>query len=463
VTDQLALPARGGWSPRTLWALFLLTMVAMFSIADRAILAIVQEPIKHELKLTDGDLGLLNGVAFAVLYAFVGLPVARWSETRNRTHLLSFVVGVWSLVTAMFGLATGFVQLMMARALVGAAESGSAPMSHSLLSDTFARHARARAMSLYSAGIPLGLLFGGALGGYAAHHWGWRVAFFVVGLPGVVLGLLIGFTTREPPRGQHDNIDMSLEAPSFMETLRRLTRKPTFNHIVWASGTAGFAIYGVNAFIASYFIRQHAMNLGQVGFLVGTGQGIAGLVGTLAGGLICDHYAVRDLRAYMWVPIVSLGVAGVLFIAAFSVGDTNVAVGLMIAAYFFSGAKTGPSWAATQNLAHPRSRAVAAAIVTLTITFVGSGLGPTAVGYLSDYLAGHFFPAALGHYAQLCPGGRPSPANVARLGEACRVASAGGVRGALILAAAVFLWATLHYVFGLKTVRKDMEADWASA
>jgi predicted MFS family arabinose efflux permease len=232
----------------TAWVLLLFTLVATFAFVDRIIVQILVQPIKAELRVSDAKMGLLGGLTFAVLYAALSIPIARLAERTNRVAIISISTALWSLATAVCGFASNFAHLLVARVGVGIGEAGGAPATVSVIADYFPRQRRASAMAIYGLAVPTGAFLGGSAGGYIALHWGWRAAFLIVGLPGVVLALLQWLTLREPRRGQNDpGIDVS-NTPPFSAVLRRFRDRPSLIHIILGATISTVAGYGLNYF-----------------------------------------------------------------------------------------------------------------------------------------------------------------------------------------------------------------------
>ncbi len=437
------------------WALALLVAVYTSNFIDRTILAVLQQPIKEELKLSDAQLGLLGGFAFAAFYATLGVPIARLAERRSRRGIITISLVIWSAMTALCGGATSYPALFALRVGVGVGEAGASPPAHSLIADYFPRHLRATALSIYSLGIPLGILFGALLGGVIAQRYGWRPAFVIVGVPGLILAALTQFTLREPRRGGSEAADLGQAAlsdptPSFMAVLRRLGGKPAFLHLAAGASLAAFASYGIGAFSGPYFIRTFHFSLQQTGLVLALINGVAAAVGTLSGGVATDWAAKHDARWYMWIP--ALGQL---------TPSWPLAVAILIFPPIFQYLYLGPSFGVMHNMVSPRMRATSTALLFLAINLIGLGFGPTLVGVASDLYAAHHFTSALpgsGAFAHLCPGGRAGPGASAALRAACPSASAFGVRWAIVTCTLVYLWAALHYALAAKTVAKDMAA-----
>ncbi len=453
--------SQGRYSRRYLaWALGLLFLVYTSNFIDRTILSVLQQPIKEELKLSDAQLGLLGGFAFALLYSTLGIPIARLAESRSRKTIITASVVIWSVMTAFCGLARSYGALFLFRVGVGVGEAGASPPAHSLIADYFPPKRRATALSIYSLGIPIGVLVGSVLGGVIAQRYGWRPAFAVVGLPGLVLALLTQITLREPARGHSEGGEAAgTVTPSFGAVVARLWSRPAFLHVAAGASLTSFASYGIGAFTAPYFIRTFHLSLTQAGLVLGLISGVAAAVGTLGGGLVTDRAARRDVRWYVWTPAIGLAIAAPLYMAGYLAPSWPLAVAILIFPPVFQYSYLGPSFGVMHNMVPPRMRATATALLFLAINFIGLGFGPTLVGLASDLFAAHHFAGSLqmgpGGFAHLCPGGKAS-ASLPALNAACRSASAFGVRWAIVACAAVYLWAGAHYLLAAKRLRQDM-------
>ena len=371
------------------YVLFILTLVYVFNFVDRQILVILQEPIKAELGLSDTQLGLLTGFAFALFYVVVGIPIARWADVGNRRNIVSLALVVWSGMTAVSGLAQNYVQLLLARIGVGIGEAGASPPSHSMISDYYAPEERGAAMSIYSMGLYIGILVGLLLGGWLAEKIGWRMAFFAVGLPGILMAVVVRLTLKEPPRGGAGMVSdpAAGDRHTFKETLSYLWASKAFRNASFAAGFCAFAGYSTLTFIPSFLIRSHGMSVSQVGVALGLIIGISGVIGALSGGFLADKLGKNDMRWYMWVPGI-----GVLFSLPFSLLALNleslnaVLVCIFISNVFMS-CYLGPTIAIAHHLVKPSMRATTSAILFFILNIVGLGCGPVATGMVSDYLA----------------------------------------------------------------------------
>lgn len=363
----------------------LLFVVYLLNYLDRQIVNILAEPIKHDLGLADWQLGLMTGLAFAVFYTFLGIPLARYADRprTNRSRLIAACLAVWSAMTALCGLAGNFAQLLAARIGVGIGEAGCSPAAHSLISELVPKERRATAMGVYSLGIPLGKLVGMVVGGVVAQTLGWRLAFIAVGLPGVALAVLTWFTLPSPPRPK-----AAQEAPEqpLREAFADLARVRTFWWISLGGAFMAFVSYGQTAFMGSFFIRVHGLSVGEAGVLLGVALGLAGAAGTWFGGRVADLAGRRDSRAYVLIPAAAAGAGGILFGAAVLVPGVVPALVLLSAAGALNAIWYGPIFATVQGLVAPEQRATAAAVHLFVVNLVGLGLGPLAFGAISDLL-----------------------------------------------------------------------------
>jgi len=390
-TDPDPEPVVGGYS---WYVLGVFCLVTVFNVADRNILNALLEPIKTEFQASDTEMGLLVGTSFAVVHIIASLVIARWADHSVRRSIVAGGLFVWSGLTALSGLAGTYWHLFAARMGVSAAEGcGSAP-AHSLLCDYFPLRLRARAMSLFGVGGILGIALGMGVGGTVAELYGWRVAFYVVGLPGVALALLIRTTVREPVRGAMDGGVLPDEPPSLREVLRFLLARRSFVHMVVGAGFHAFAAMGAGAFYVAYLIRVHGLSVGAASLVFMAVGPMVSAFGALAGGWASDRLGTRDIRWYMWVPALASVLAipsSIAFVlwpagATMDVAGTAVLVAplVLIPASLLNAMYNGPTLAMTQSIARADLRSQASALTTGSYNLIGMGLGPLAVGLLSD-------------------------------------------------------------------------------
>ncbi|MCY4343108.1 MAG: MFS transporter [Gammaproteobacteria bacterium] len=388
------------------YTLGVLVVVYTFNFIDRQILSILIEPIKNDLDVTDFGMGLLSGTAFAIFYATLGMPLALIADRWNRRNLIGISLAVWSGMTALSGLAMNFWHLAAARIGVGIGEAGCSPAAHSMLADLYPAKERATALGIYSLGIPFGVMFGLFAGGAIADLFGWRWAFFIVGIPGLVLAAIVFMTVKEPPRGLADGLAAGTQSeghPSIMEVFRFLMQRRSFRHMVIGGGLTAFVGYGLITWVPTFFLRSHGMTLTEAGFWLGLVLGIPGGVGIVLGGWLSDQLGARDARWYLWMVAVALAVGVPVGAAAFLVESWWVSLLLLCLPVMLGNFYQGTTFAQTQGLAPVRMRAVAAAILLFILNFIGFVFGPPAVGVLSDLLASSFGSHAL-RYSLLCWG-----------------------------------------------------------
>jgi MFS family permease len=371
------------------YVLLILTGVYTFNFIDRQILVILQESIKGELGLSDTQLGMLTGLTFALFYVTLGIPIARLADKGNRRNIVAISLALWSIMTAVSGLATNFVQLLLARIGVGVGEAGGSPPAHSMISDYFPPEKRATALSIYSVGIYIGILIGYLAGGWINQFFGWRMALMALGIPGVVYALILLFTVKEPPKGHSDEVVANSKdnANSFWEVIHILFSKKTFIFVALGSGIHTFANYGVGNFYAPFLARVHQMPIGQIGTWLGITTGFGGMIGTFLGGYLGDKFSARDVRWYLWLPVIAEIINFVPSIGAFFSDNTSFALFCYFLTAMLTAVYLGPCIAVTHNLVDAHKRALASAILFLVLNLIGLGIGPLAIGYLSDLLA----------------------------------------------------------------------------
>ena len=371
-----------------------LVLANVFAFIDRQLMTILLEPIKAEFDASDTAMGFLTGFAFAVFYAFVGIPVARLADNWSRRNILAMSMVIWSAMTALCGLAANFWQMALLRVGVGVGEAGGTPPSHSLIASYFPSEKRSTAMGIFGTGTQIGVLVGMFGGAVIAEQIGWRWAFFVFGLPGVLVGALVALVVKEPARRY------AAPTASMLSDIASLWRIPAFAILAFATGFTTLAGYGMGTWFPSFLIRVHGLTLTEAGLILGLVGTSGALLGAVGGGILCDKLASRDARWQLRVP--SIGAAlSVLFLGLFllwpesqlwRLGELRVPVAV---AFLFLGAVVssfwiGPTYAAVQALAPDHLRSQASALLLLLLNLIGFGLGPMMVGALSDLLANDF-------------------------------------------------------------------------
>jgi len=371
-----------------------LVLAYTLSMCDRVILSILFPEIKAEFGLSDTQLGMLGGVSFALFYATLGLPIARLSDQHSRKWIIIASLIIFSLMTALSGLSTGFISLLMFRIGVGIGEAGVNPASHSIIADCFPPQRRAFAMATLVLGGSLGMMLGFVGGGVVAEAYGWRVALVAVGLPGLLLALLMAKSFQEPTRGTFDT-EPPKPAPPILTTAATMWANPAMRHLIAGSVVAAMMAYGFTQWLPTFFIRAHDLSQTQTGLLMAGIFGILGAIGTLAAGKWFDRLSVRGFQHGMWmltiVPFVILP-----FFAMGLMADNLVTAILWLIIPAFSGSYAmGPTFAMVQTLSSVHARAVSSAVMMLCLNLIGLGLGPLLVGVLSDVLSTRYGDDAL--------------------------------------------------------------------
>lgn len=368
------------------YVLTVLTLASFFNYMDRSVIAILVEPIKHELQLSDTQMGLIAGFAFAMFYAVLGLPLARIADRRSRVTLVSVSLALWSVMTAVTGLARSFIELFAARVGVGVGEAGCVPAAHSILGDLYSSQRRSFAISIFQAGGVLGQSAGLAMAAIIAQFWGWRIALVSIGLVGIPLALLIFLTVREPLRGS-DHEKASSEP--ILATLKALAARAPVVHIILGVGVAAFGSYGISQWLAAFFIRSHGLTLAQVGAYIGATGGIGAVLGMVFGGYVVTHLVKRDVRWELWWPSLVFALYPALMLPSLLVGNLALVLVLQLLAFFVGSAGAGVALSSLQTYVEPHRRAMAVAITLMMSALLGIGLGPVAVGMISDLLTPH--------------------------------------------------------------------------
>ncbi len=443
--------------------LTLLVCAYVVNFIDRTIVSTLSEAIKLDLKISDKQVGLLQGFAFVVLYTFAGVPIARLAERRSRVSIISVCMLLWSGLTMACGMAQNFLQLLVARIGVGIGEAGCTPPAHSLITDYVPAEKRATALSLYALGVPIGTMIGVITGGLIAEYLSWRQAFFIVGLPGILLALTIKLVIREPPRGQADHIDRLAHqardesSNSLLSVARTMLAHRSIVHFVIAITLSAFAIGGSFAFSQQYFLRQFGLSIAVVGVVFGLAGGLSQGVSTVMAGVLADATAQRNVRWYGYLPAIGLGVGTPAYMLMFNVPSWHVAIGFLVLGGLFMNAYIAPTFGAVYRIMPPYTRATASALILMSINFGGLGPGPFFSGWVID-LAGQyqFAQLGMGDFLSTCPGGRAAPDAAIEIANACRQTLAHATRFGLNVVLLVNGWAIVHYLLAAKHLASDL-------
>lgn len=420
-------PARSGYSPAYLrYALGLLCVVYVVNFVDRQVLSILLESIKRDLGLSDLQLGLLSGTAFGLFYATLGIPIARLADRFSRKGVIAVCLALWSVMTALCGSATGFATLLLYRVGVGVGEAGGSPPAHSMISDYFPPERRASALGVFSLGVPLGILVGFLAGGWLDEALGWRLAFVVVGLPGVALALVVALTLREPVRGHSEGLVAAHgEAPNAGVVIRYLWRMKSFRHVALGSALYAFVGYSSTTWLPPFLARSHGMSPGDIGTALALIIGIGGGIGVYLGGVLADRFGrgspTGALRVPTWAMLLAFPPGFVVFLAE----STTLALAAFVIPAFLGLMYQAPAFAVTQALATPMMRATASAVLLFVINIVGLAMGPAVTGALSDALEPRF--------------------------------GADSLRYALLIVSVGLLWSALHFKLAARSLAADRE------
>jgi MFS family permease len=373
------------------YVLVVLVLVYTFNFIDRQIVGILAVPIKAELHLSDSQLGLMGGLAFALFYTFLGIPIARLADRISRTGIMTVALALWSLMTALCGFTQSFAQLFMARVGVGVGEAGGVAPAYSLICDYFPTKERARALSVYSFGIPIGAALGIVLGGYITSVVNWRMAFFIVGLAGLVLTPLLKFTVREPERGALDPVPAAAaRAPTLLEVIAVLARKPSFWGLSLGAASASMMGYGLFFWAPSFLVRSFHLTLLHASLGFGALVLVGGLIGIWFGGVLADRYGEKRRAMYAYIPAMAF-LATLPFYAAGVLSTTLwISFAVLLVPTALGLAWLGPVLAAVQHLVPGNMRATASALFLFINNLIGIGLGTTLIGVVSDLTRARF-------------------------------------------------------------------------
>lgn len=438
--DRPASPPAGAYRA---YLMVLLTSAYALNLLDRQILNVLAEPIKRDLHLADWQLGALTGLSFALLHSLAAVPIARLADRGDRVRIVGLAILAWSAFTAMSGAAANFVQLLLLRIGVGVGEAGCQPPAQSLIVDHYPPERRAGALGKFGLGKPVGAAVGLAAGGLLAEAVGWRWTLVIAGAPGLVIGLLVLLTLKDPRRAP------AAVAPAVQRplgaVLRELAGRRAFVLIMVGVGLLAFMSYGANAFAASFYLRVHGEDVARIGqalgvgplAVIGLGMGLigasAGALGSWFGGHVGDRWGARDPRAYAWIPAGGALLGALAYMAMFTVPSGAWSLALYAAPAFLNNLWNGPASLAVQNLAGERARATAIALVLFVGSALGMGFGPLTVGLMSDA-----FSASLGE--------------------------AEGLRRAIVLCAAVDILACVSFLVAGRYLRQDLvDAEAAEA
>ena len=468
-----------------------LLLVYILNFIDRSLMGVVSEEIKNDFNLSDWDVGLLNGPPFAIFYAVMGLPIAMWADRSNRIWIMTICIVLWSIMTALCGLAAGFLMLLLFRVGVAIGEAGCTPPANSVIADYFPAKSRAGALGVYSTGVTVGttlaFLFGGqiaalngadfgawlngtGLGGlFSGIDWentkGWRIAFVIVGLPGVLIGLLLWSTVKEPPRGFTDPPGTKkVEKSGFAETMKELSGKPSFWWAAIAAAFVAFVGYALFAFQNSYLQRVHGLGVGEASTKYGAPWAIIAAIGTFAGGYLMERYSRKSANWIAYIPAIGLAIAIPLYVTAVYASNLTLVFWLWAAGAFFHYMYLSSQFMIAQSVVGAESRATAVAILLILVSLIGNGLGPTFSGAISTIFANMNLSAAgispeqaATVSASICKGA--DLVGVTELEAAFCEASRDGLKGSMAATVMFFAISVFAYFMCTRTFRRDIVAE----
>ncbi len=409
------------------WYVLIIMMFAYtINIADRYVMSTVLEPIRLELKLTDGGVAFLTGVSLALFYVTMGIPLSWIADRYNRRNLLAISITVWSAMTTLCGLSTSYMQLLLARIGVGIGEAGGTPSCNAIVSDYFPAARRPMAMTIFALGAPIGAWLGADMAGYVANRYGWHSAFLVLGIPGILLAAVIMLTIKEPKRGRLDAVSTE-DTPSLMTTLAFFFKQKAAFHVIMGSGVSALWGWGLMWFTPTFIQRTYNLNVGEAGAVVGPIHLVMGISASLFTAWLLSRPSFVDPRRIVKLLSIVTAVATIPSIIAYYTHSLSLATAMLWvfipAIYFY----IGPAFALGQNLAPPKMRAMFTAIALLIANVFNLIVAPQGVGWLSDYFAG--------------PAG----------------ADAASLRSALLVLAPTGFWAAWHYWMAARSIVEDQK------
>lgn len=398
-----------------------LLLVNVLNFVDRQLPFILIDAIRRDLNLNDAQIGLMAGVSFAVVYSFAALGLAWVADRFSARWVIGLSLAFWSLMTAAGGLAQNFTHLLLARAGVAAGEAGSTPAAHAMIARLFPDGRRALILAIFSLGVPIGGTIGLALGGWINDAWGWREAFFFVGLPGVIIAAI---ALAVLPSGASSEPAIGAPRTSYLAAIKFLFGLRSFRHMAAASSLFAIGSYAMNVFAPAFLMRTHGMTSAEAGLGLGLASGLGGLVGTFAGGMLADVLGKRDTRWRQWVPAIAMSVCVPTAIGAWLFPDPWVSMVLLALVYMLGLMYFAPTFSAAQSLAPDEIRATASAVLLFCLTLVGSSVGPYVIGWVSDYLTPRFGPLSL--------------------------------RYAMCLLAVTMAWSAVHFFLAARALKEDL-------
>lgn len=452
------------------YVLSALTLIYVMNFVDRGLLAVVGPDLVPELGISDTQFGLLTGFGFALLYTVVGIPLARYADAAHRVWIMTVCVALWSLMTVACGLATeitigsvtigAFWVLLMCRVGVGIGEAGCTPPANSLIADYFAPRDRAQALGVYAMGVTLGGMFANLIGGWVTDAFDWRTAFFVVGLPGLLIALVFKLTVKEPPRGFTDpKGTQSSEPVSLQEAIGELMTKPAFWLMTAGATIAAFCGYGISSFQSIFLVRTHGITTGEAAIWINTPVALSAAIGTFVTGWLATQLYEKYPGAIAWMPALGLALSVPFYVFAFTTESLLfAAIGLTIGGFVKYG-YIAAQYTIGQGVVSMRVRAMATAVLLFIANLIGYGFGPLFIGYTSDifFVSG---AAEFGVEAQELARQHCHPRAIGELSEnlqaVCGEVYAQSLQSAMVIMALLYATASLSFLLTWRRLDKDM-------
>lgn len=422
-----------------------LVVLMMFNILERSLLGLLAQPIKLELELSDLQLGILGGFAFALFYGVMGIPIAWICDRTNRVNLVTVCGVLWSIVTMLCGVAHNFWQLLLFRSGVGVGEAGYAPAAYSLISDSYPPEKRPIAIGVFGMSAPLGTMAGAAIGGWVAHTIGWRYSFLLIGLASIPVTLLFRVFVAEPPRGQFDTIREGNKPVPLREGLGILLKKPAYIHLVIGQTLLTFFGIGQSVWMASFLMRNYNLHLAELGTIVGLTAGLGATAGSFLGGVLARSLTARNVAWYGWIQSCSVFLSVPIFIIGFLQPTWMAALPFLLIGSTCAQLCVPVTFGAIQNMVGSGMRGTSVAVLMFFGVLIGVGGGPVFVGWLSDKLGALEFGNS--DFVSMC---------VHSVQSGCAHASAVGLKYGLIASSVWGLWASLHFFLASRTMQRDL-------
>ena len=451
------------------WALFILMLLNALNVADRQGLAAVAPALKSDLRLTDTEMGLIQGLAFAIFHSLLGLPLARLAERRSRTRIVAASMAMFACFSALASQIRGFTALLVCRVGVSIGDAGLGPPVSSLLGDHYPANRRASATTIIWLGAPVGALLGSAVGGWTAQHSNWRNWFIGLAVPAALVALMAWLTLVEPRRGSYDALPAeangpdagdpdSTAIPTFATAMRFLLSKPAMRHVLLGASFAAIALNGLGQFWPRYLIAVFHIGPAAAGRFLGLFAVVSMASGLALGGFGVGWAAKRDRRWYAWGPAIALALSMPLYEIGFLQPTLSRTLSLLVPAQIALFVFFTPTLTIAQNMVGATMRASSAFTAAIVISLVGTGLGPILVGAISDLVARHTF--TLGQFRSACPGGAALPAASSLIQHACTEASSRGITTAMASITALLLLGSLHFLIAARTIRADLDTQY---